>query len=39
MSRIAKQPVNYPDSVEVSVKDDNVLSIKGANGDMELTPY
>jgi large subunit ribosomal protein L6 len=37
MSRIAKQPVNYPDSVEVSVKDDNVLFIKGANGDMELT--
>ena len=36
MSRIAKQPVNYPDSVEVSVKDDNVLFIKGANGDMEL---
>ena len=31
MSRIAKQPVSFPESVQISIKDDEVLHIQGQN--------
>ena len=34
MSRIGKMPIHLPQGVEVSVSDDNVLSVKGPKGQM-----
>ena len=34
MSRIGKMPIHLPKGVEVSVSDDNVLSVKGPKGQM-----
>ena len=34
MSRIGKMPIHLPKGVEVSVSDDNVLSVKGPQGQM-----
>lgn len=34
MSRIGKMPIHLPKGVEVSVSDDNVLSVKGPKGEM-----
>ena len=36
MSRIAKQPVSFPESVQISIKDDEVLHIQGQKGELEL---
>ena len=36
MSRIAKQPVNFPESVQISIKDDEILHIQGQKGELEL---
>ena len=36
MSRIAKQPVEYPDSVEVSIQDDDYIEVKGKKGQLQL---
>ena len=34
MSRIGKMPIHLPSGVEVSVSDDNVLSVKGPKGQL-----
>ena len=36
MSRVAKQPVSFPESVQISVKDDEILHIQGQKGELEL---
>ena len=36
MSRIAKQPVSFPESVQISIKDDEILHIQGEKGELEL---
>lgn len=36
MSRIAKQPVSFPESVQISIKDDEVLHIQAQKGELEL---
>lgn len=36
MSRIAKQPVSFPESVKISIKDDEILHIQGEKGELEL---
>ena len=36
MSRIAKQPVEFPDSVEVSIKNDDCIEVKGKKGQLRL---
>jgi len=36
MSRIAKQPVCFPESVQISIKDDEILHIQGQKGELEL---
>ena len=36
MSRIAKQPVSFPESVQISIKDDEILHIQGQKGELEL---
>ncbi len=37
MSRIEKQPVNFPESVKVSLQDGEVLHIEGQKGELELS--
>ncbi|SVD35413.1 uncharacterized protein METZ01_LOCUS388267, partial [marine metagenome] len=34
MSRIAKQPVEFPDSVEVSIQNDDCIEVKGKKGQL-----
>jgi len=36
MSRIAKQPVEFPDSVEVSIQNDDCIEVKGKKGQLRL---
>ena len=36
MSRIAKQPVEFPDSVEVSIQNDEFIEVKGKKGQLRL---
>ena len=36
MSRIAKQPVEFPDSVEVSIQNDDCIEVKGKKGQLQL---
>ena len=36
MSRIAKQPVSFPESVQISIKDEEILHIQGQKGELEL---
>ena len=36
MSRIAKQPVEFPDSVEVSIQHDDCIEVKGKKGQLRL---
>ena len=36
MSRIAKQPVKFPDSVEVSIQNDDCIEVKGKKGQLRL---
>jgi large subunit ribosomal protein L6 len=35
MSRIGKQPVTVPAGVEVTLKDDNIVAVKGPKGELE----
>ena len=37
MSRIAKQPVEFPDSVEVSIQNDDCIEVKGKKGQLRLS--
>ena len=34
MSRIGKAPVSVPNGVTVTLKDDNVISVKGPRGEL-----
>ena len=36
MSRIAKQPVEFPNSVEVSIQNDDCIEVKGKKGQLQL---
>ena len=36
MSRIAKQPVSFPESVKISIKDEEIVHIQGQKGELEL---
>ena len=36
MSRIEKQPVNFPESVKVSLQEGEVLHVEGQNGELQL---
>ena len=36
MSRIEKQPVNFPESVKVSLKEGEVLHVEGEKGELQL---
>ena len=36
MSRIAKQPVSFPESDQISIKDEEILHIQGQKGELEL---
>jgi len=35
MSRIGKAPISLPDGVSISVSDDNVITVKGKNGELQ----
>lgn len=35
MSRIGKLPINVPEGVEISISDDNVVSVKGKLGELQ----
>ena len=35
MSRVAKNPINIPDNVDLSVNDD-VVKVKGSKGELEF---
>jgi len=37
MSRIEKQPINFPESVKVSLQEGEVLHIEGQKGELELS--
>jgi len=39
MSRIGKQPISLPSAVEVSVADDNVVTVKGPRGTLTQTMH
>jgi len=36
MSRIAKKPIEFPDSVEVSIQNDDCIEVKGKKGQLRL---
>ena len=36
MSRIEKQPVNFPESVKVSLQEGEVLHVEGEKGELQL---
>tara|TARA_B100000029_G_C17576324_1_gene958266 strand:+ start:407 stop:946 length:540 start_codon:yes stop_codon:yes gene_type:complete len=36
MSRVEKQPINFPESVKVSLQDGQLLSVEGQKGELQL---
>ncbi len=35
MSRIGKLPINLPSGVNISISDDNIVTVKGAKGELK----
>ena len=35
MSRIGKQPINIPEGVQVSLSDENIVTVKGKLGELQ----
>ena len=36
MSRVEKQPINFPESIKVSLQDGQLLSVEGQKGELQL---